>query len=254
MSPIIEGELSPNWERYWRHVITKKENIPYSTICACIQGDEEALKAILKHYEPMIVELSKRTIIIDNNTTKDVVDEDIRAFIESELALAIIGKYDVTRKEKRNRSKPTSSQTITYPSSPLERLQRADSISTPVSVVESGSHEGSSLGRIASQNTTEKRGGSLFIITIPWIGQGGLVFLMQAAKERKNLLQHIINHTMKRSLCYGRKERSQRICYKRIQEWKITDKRRVHQDLDRYDQPHWTPKSESIIPRCNSEG
>ena len=94
----------------------------------------------------MIVELSKRTIIIDNNTTKDVVDEDIRAFIESELALAMIGKYDVTRKEKRNRSKPTSSQTITYPSSPLERLQRADSISTPVSVVESGSHEGSSLG------------------------------------------------------------------------------------------------------------
>ena len=31
------------------------EKIPYKTIVACKLGDEEALKTILKHYEPLIV-------------------------------------------------------------------------------------------------------------------------------------------------------------------------------------------------------
>lgn len=34
-------------------------------------------------------------------TTLHVIDEDIRAFIERELALTIIGKYDVTRKPRK---------------------------------------------------------------------------------------------------------------------------------------------------------
>ena len=44
---------------YWR-VRNMAERIPYKTIVACKLGDEEALKTILKHYEPLIVEASKR--------------------------------------------------------------------------------------------------------------------------------------------------------------------------------------------------
>ena len=36
------------------------DRIPYKTIVACKLGDEEALKTILKHYEPLIVEASKK--------------------------------------------------------------------------------------------------------------------------------------------------------------------------------------------------
>lgn len=71
--------------------------IPYNMIRECICGDEAALKAVLKHYEPMIVELSKRTIRTGDDEAVQIIDEDIRAYIESELALAIIGKYDITR-------------------------------------------------------------------------------------------------------------------------------------------------------------
>lgn len=77
--------------------------IPYNTICDCVRGDEDALKAVLKHYEPMIVELSKRTIKISEDESKQVIDDDIRAYIESELVLAIIGKYDITRKPPKKK-------------------------------------------------------------------------------------------------------------------------------------------------------
>ena len=36
------------------------DRVPYKTIVACKLGDEEALKMILKHYEPLIVEASKK--------------------------------------------------------------------------------------------------------------------------------------------------------------------------------------------------
>ena len=63
------------------------ERIPYKTIVACKLGDEEALKTILKHYEPLIVEASK----------KKVVDEDVKAYIIRELTMAIMMKYDPAR-------------------------------------------------------------------------------------------------------------------------------------------------------------
>ena len=39
------------------------DRIPYKTIVACKLGDEEALKTILKHYEPLIVEASKKKMV-----------------------------------------------------------------------------------------------------------------------------------------------------------------------------------------------
>lgn len=74
-----------------------KNNIPYDVICAAKNGDEDALRRILKHFEPLIVENSKRMIRTGRDTMVEVVDEDIRAFIESELVLAIINTYDPYR-------------------------------------------------------------------------------------------------------------------------------------------------------------
>lgn len=66
-------------------------------ICAAKKGDEDALRFILKYFEPLIVEYSKRMVRTSRDTMVEVVDEDIRAFIESELVLAIINIYDPYR-------------------------------------------------------------------------------------------------------------------------------------------------------------
>ena len=74
-----------------------RNRIPYHVICAEKNGDEDALKQILKHYEPLIVDASKRMIRTDKDTLVEIVDEEIRAFIESELVLAIMNTYDPLR-------------------------------------------------------------------------------------------------------------------------------------------------------------
>lgn len=73
------------------------DRIPYKTIIACKLGDEEALKTILKHYEPLIIEASKKKKVDGNGITTYVVDEDVKAYIISELTMAIMMKYDPTR-------------------------------------------------------------------------------------------------------------------------------------------------------------
>ena len=70
------------------------DRIPYNTIVACKLGDEEALKTILKHYEPLIVEASKKKRVAGKGVVTYVVDEDIKACIISELTMAIMLKYD----------------------------------------------------------------------------------------------------------------------------------------------------------------
>ena len=79
-----------------------KHKIPYRVICNAKMGDEEAIKRILKHYEPIIVDASKRMIRTEQDTLVEIVDEEIRAFIESELVLAIINTYDPFRKPQEN--------------------------------------------------------------------------------------------------------------------------------------------------------
>ena len=85
-----------------------KNKIPYETIYQCKQGSEEALKAILKHYEPLIVKASIRTEDRPDGTKQRIIDEDIKAYIESELAIAITKKYDLNKKPSRRRSAPKS--------------------------------------------------------------------------------------------------------------------------------------------------
>ncbi len=73
------------------------DRIPYKTIVACKLGDEEALKTILKHYEPLIVEASKKKVVDGHGMPTYVVDEDVKAYIISELTMAIMMKFDPTR-------------------------------------------------------------------------------------------------------------------------------------------------------------
>ena len=83
--------------------------IPYKTIVACKLGDEEALMTILKHYEPLIIESSKKKIVDGSSMITYVVDEDVKAYIISELTMAIMMKYDPTR-IPRNRRTPGNTE------------------------------------------------------------------------------------------------------------------------------------------------
>ena len=75
----------------------KNKYIPYPVICKAKKGDEDALRLILKHYEPRIVDASKQMVRTEKGTITEIVDEDLRAFIESELVLANIHTYDPYR-------------------------------------------------------------------------------------------------------------------------------------------------------------
>ena len=84
------------------------DRIPDNTIVACKLGDEDALKTILKHYEPLIVEASKKKIVDGNGMVTYVVDEDVKAYIISELTMAIMKKYDPTRVPRKRKTSGTT--------------------------------------------------------------------------------------------------------------------------------------------------
>ena len=84
------------------------DRIPYKTIVACKLRDEEALKTILKHYEPLIVEASKKKMVAGKDVVTYVVDEDVKAYIISELTMAIMLKYDPTRVPRKIKTSGTT--------------------------------------------------------------------------------------------------------------------------------------------------
>ena len=84
------------------------DRIPYNTIVACKLGDEEALKTILKHYEPIIVKASKKKMVAGKDVVTYVVDEDVKAYIISELTMAIMLKYDPTRVPRKRKTSGTT--------------------------------------------------------------------------------------------------------------------------------------------------
>ena len=84
------------------------DRIPYNTIVACKLGDEEALKTILKHYAPLIVEASKKKMVAGKDVVTYVVDEDVKAYIISELTMAIMLKYDPTRVPRKRKTSGTT--------------------------------------------------------------------------------------------------------------------------------------------------
>ena len=84
------------------------DRIRYNTIVACKLGDEEALKTILKHYEPLIVEASKKKMVAGKDVVTYVVDEDVKAYIISELTMTIMLKYDPTRVPRKRKTSGTT--------------------------------------------------------------------------------------------------------------------------------------------------
>ena len=84
------------------------DRIPYKTIVACKLRDEEALKTILKHYEPLIVEASKKKMVAGKGVVTYVVDEGVKAYIISELTMAIMLKYDPTRVPRKRKTSGTT--------------------------------------------------------------------------------------------------------------------------------------------------
>ena len=77
--------------------------IPYESIIACKMGEEAALQAILKHYERMNLDASQKKVIDNNGIPSYVVDDDVKAYIISELTMAIMMKYDPTRIPRERR-------------------------------------------------------------------------------------------------------------------------------------------------------
>ena len=54
-----------------------RKKIPYRVICNAKMGDEDALKRILKHYEPLIVDATKRMIRTEQDKLVEIVDEEM---------------------------------------------------------------------------------------------------------------------------------------------------------------------------------
>lgn len=77
--------------------------IPYKTIYQAKMGNEEALAAILRHYEPQIVKASVKTITMPDRSKERIVDQDVKAYIQSELVMKIMVKYDLNKKPSKRR-------------------------------------------------------------------------------------------------------------------------------------------------------
>lgn len=87
--------------------------IPYETIYQAKMGSEEALAAILRHYEPQIVKASVKTISMPDGSKERIVDQDVKAYIQSELAMKIMVKYDLNKKPSKKRP-PQSGSTSNF--------------------------------------------------------------------------------------------------------------------------------------------
>lgn len=72
------------------------ELIPYHTILAAKAGDVEAMDVILKHYAPFLTKHSIRTFYDKFGNSYELVDEDMRQRIETNLIYQIIYNFDPT--------------------------------------------------------------------------------------------------------------------------------------------------------------
>ena len=77
--------------------------IPYETIYQAKMGSEETLAAILNHYAPQIVKAAIRTVNMPDGSKQRIIDQDIKAYIQSELAMKIMVKYDLNKKPSKRR-------------------------------------------------------------------------------------------------------------------------------------------------------
>lgn len=73
------------------------EQISYQTIIAAKQGDEDALKTIVRHYKPFIASMSKRTFYDRYGNAYSLIDNSICQQIMQKLMMEIIYHFDPTK-------------------------------------------------------------------------------------------------------------------------------------------------------------
>ena len=71
--------------------------IPYHIILAAKAGDKSAMDAILKHYEPMITQCSKRPALDEYGNTYEIVDTYMKSRIEAAVAYEILYNFEPTQ-------------------------------------------------------------------------------------------------------------------------------------------------------------
>lgn len=77
--------------------------VPYETILACREGNDEALYSVVEHYAPLIAAASQKTILNKDGQKTVIVDEVIKNYIEEQLMLQIYLKYDEKRMPRKRR-------------------------------------------------------------------------------------------------------------------------------------------------------
>ena len=71
--------------------------IAANTIRAAHNGDAEAMRKIIRHYQPYIKYCSRRRFFDEYGNRYDFIDDDIRQRIESKLMYQIIYEFDPDR-------------------------------------------------------------------------------------------------------------------------------------------------------------
>lgn len=68
--------------------------ISYKVIVAAKAGDSDAMRQILRHYEPYIIRCSQRTFFDEYGNQYQVVDEEIKNRIQAKLMYQLIYDFD----------------------------------------------------------------------------------------------------------------------------------------------------------------
>jgi hypothetical protein len=70
--------------------IRTKEPLPLSVITAATDGDTEAVRAVLKHYEGYILTLSMKRLRDEDGNTYLFADEELRRELETRLITKVL--------------------------------------------------------------------------------------------------------------------------------------------------------------------
>lgn len=71
------------------------KDLPLSVILKAVEGDEEALTAVLKHYAKYIRSLSTRVLKDEYGNEYFYVDEDMRLRLETKLICSIVKDFKI---------------------------------------------------------------------------------------------------------------------------------------------------------------
>lgn len=83
--------------------------ISYEVIVAAKGGDNEAMRQILRHYEPYITRCAQRTFYDEYGNRYQIVDEEIKNRIQAKLMYQLIYDFDPFRLPTKEKEKKCTS-------------------------------------------------------------------------------------------------------------------------------------------------